>query len=60
MAIYPTPAQFETIVDATELLVDQHYNTFNKLLASFGVRTVLLKGSMTAKQNRDSYTPVAK
>ncbi len=37
----------------TELLADQHYNTFTKLLAPFGVKTVLLKGSMTAKQKKE-------
>ncbi|MBO4330804.1 MAG: ATP-dependent DNA helicase RecG [Oscillospiraceae bacterium] len=37
----------------TELLADQHYNTFTRLLEPLGVKTVLLKGSMTAKQKNE-------
>lgn len=43
----------------TELLADQHYNTFTKLLAPFGVKTVLLKGSMTAKQKNETHGLIA-
>jgi ATP-dependent DNA helicase RecG len=37
----------------TELLADQHFKTFDRLLSPLGVRTVLLKGGMTAKQKRE-------
>ena len=37
----------------TELLADQHYETFKKLLMPLGITPVLLKGSMTAKQKRE-------
>ena len=36
----------------TELLADQHADTLDKLLSPFGIRTVLLKGSMRAAQKR--------
>jgi ATP-dependent DNA helicase RecG len=40
----------------TELLADQHYETFKKLLMPLGLTPVLLKGSMTPKQKREVYS----
>lgn len=39
----------------TEVLAKQHYDSANKLLAPFGVRILLLTGSMTAKEKREAY-----
>lgn len=39
----------------TEVLAKQHYDSANKVLASFGVRILLLVGSMTAKEKREAY-----
>ena len=37
----------------TEILVNQHFQTFTELLAPLGVRVAKLTGSMTAKQKRE-------
>ena len=39
----------------TEVLAKQHFDSAGKLLASFGVRVLLLVGSMTAKEKREAY-----
>ncbi len=39
----------------TEVLAKQHYDTAVKQLESFGVKTTLLVGSMTAKEKREAY-----
>ena len=45
---------FQSAVMApTEILAEQHYHTFEKLLASCGVRVGLLTGSMTAAQKKN-------
>lgn len=41
------------IMAPTEILAVQHYNTFKKFLQPLGIETVLLTGSMTAKQKRE-------
>ena len=38
----------------TEILAEQHYTSLGKLLSPLGVRTVLLTGSMTPKQKRET------
>ncbi len=38
----------------TELLADQHHATFIKLLSPLGIKTVLLKGGMTASRRREA------
>ena len=38
----------------TEILVNQHYNTFAKLLAPFDLKVVKLTGSMSAKEKREA------
>ncbi len=42
------------IMAPTEILAVQHYNTFKKFLQPLGIETVLLTGSMTAKQKREA------
>lgn len=37
----------------TEILVNQHFNTFKELLSPLGVKVSKLTGSMTAKQKRE-------
>lgn len=37
----------------TEILAEQHYNTFSALLEPLGMHVAILKGGMTAKQKRD-------
>ncbi|MCQ2492806.1 MAG: ATP-dependent DNA helicase RecG [Lachnospiraceae bacterium] len=39
----------------TEVLAVQHYESFTKMLAPYGVRVALLTGSTTAKNKRDIY-----
>ena len=41
----------------TEVLAQQHYETFQKLCEQFGLHfpVILLTGSMTAKQKRSAY-----
>jgi len=43
----------------TEILAEQHYASLSKLLAPLGVQTVLLTGSMTAKQKQQVRAAVA-
>ena len=43
----------------TELLADQHFQTFSRLLEPLGVRVVLLKGSMGAKGKREAREKLA-
>ncbi len=43
----------------TEILAAQHYDYFSQIFAPFGVRTVLLTGSMTAKQKRAVCSQIA-
>ena len=38
----------------TEILADQHYATLSAMLAPFGLHTVRLTGSMTAREKRES------
>lgn len=40
------------VMAPTEILAEQHFHTFEKLLASCGVRVGLLTGSMTAAQKK--------
>lgn len=42
----------------TEILANQHMDSLGEMLSPFGVRTVLLKGSMTAKQKREAYEKI--
>lgn len=45
---------FQTLVMApTEVLAQQHFATFEKILAPLGVRVMLLSGSLTAKQKNE-------
>ncbi len=39
----------------TEILATQHYESLNEMFKSFEIKTVLLTGSMTAKQKREAY-----
>lgn len=45
------------IMAPTEVLANQHYETFCSLVSQFGLDSpvVLLTGSMTAKQKREAY-----
>jgi ATP-dependent DNA helicase RecG len=38
----------------TEILAEQHYVTLTRFLTPFGIRIVLLKGSMTAKEKQEA------
>ena len=38
----------------TEILANQHFQTFSELLSPLGIRVVRLTGSMTAKQKRET------
>ena len=40
------------VMAPTEILAEQHYASLGKLLGKLGIRTVLLTGSMTAKEKR--------
>lgn len=42
----------------TEILADQHFRSLEPLLVKAGIRTVLLKGSMSAKQKREVYETI--
>ena len=42
----------------TEVLANQHYETFQELLDSYGIHTVLLTGSSTAKEKREIYEKI--
>ena len=42
----------------TEVLARQHYENLSRIFEPFGVRTVLLTGSMTAAQKRKVYTVI--
>ncbi len=46
------------IMAPTEVLARQHYETFEKLLAPYGVTVVLLTGSMTAREKRQCYARI--
>ena len=51
---------YQTAVMApTEILAQQHYQTFSKILAPFGITCVLLTGSLTAKQKRECREGIA-
>ncbi len=39
----------------TEILAAQHYDSLNAMLEKYGIKTLLLTGSMTAKQKREAY-----
>lgn len=43
----------------TEVLAKQHYEGIVDLLKPYGVKTVLLVGSMTAKEKREAYAQIA-
>lgn len=47
------------IMAPTEVLARQHYETFTKLFAPVGIETVLLTGSLTAKEKREALAKVA-
>lgn len=47
------------IMAPTEVLARQHYETFTKLFASAGIETVLLTGSLTAKEKREGLAKAA-
>lgn len=47
------------IMAPTEVLARQHYETFTKLFASAGIETVLLTGSLTAKEKREALAKAA-
>lgn len=42
----------------TEVLAKQHYKSLTEMLVSFGIRTCLLVGSMTAKEKREAYETI--
>ena len=48
---------FDLVLAPTEVLAQQHYETFQKLCEQFGLHfpVILLTGSMTAKQKRSAY-----
>lgn len=48
-----------TIMAPTEVLARQHYETFTKLFAPVGIETVLLTGSLTAKEKREALAKAA-
>lgn len=43
----------------TEILAEQHYYNVLKMLTPLGIRTVLITGSLTAKEKREALTAVA-
>lgn len=43
----------------TEVLAKQHYESMRELLERFGVQSILLVGSMTAKEKRIAYEKIA-
>ena len=43
----------------TEILAEQHYNTFTRLLEPFGMNVLLITGSMTASQKKNAKTAIA-
>lgn len=47
------------IMVPTEVLAKQHYESFQELLEPYGVKVVLLVGSMTAKEKRLAYAEIA-
>lgn len=47
------------IMAPTEVLARQHYETFAKLFAPAGIETVLLTGSLTAKEKREALAKTA-
>ncbi len=51
---------YQTAVMApTEILAQQHYQTFSRILSPFGISCVLLTGSLTAKQKRECREEIA-
>ena len=48
-----------TLMAPTEILAIQHYETVNKFLSSFGVRTVLLTGKLKAKEKKEVLEKIA-
>ena len=42
----------------TEVLAKQHYESLQELFEPFGIRIVLLVGSMTAKEKREAYASI--
>lgn len=42
----------------TEILATQHFESLGKMFEKFGIKTILLTGSMTAKQKRDAYEQI--
>lgn len=51
---------FQTALMApTEILAEQHYASLSKLFAPLGVETVLLTGSMTQKEKRETRQAIA-
>lgn len=48
-----------TIMAPTEVLASQHYKEIDSLLSPFGIKSVLLTGSLTAKQKREALSLIA-
>ncbi len=47
------------VVAPTEILAEQHFNTFNQWLRQLGLKTMLLQGSMTAANKREALQRIA-
>lgn len=47
------------VVAPTEILAEQHYQTFSHWLIKLGLKAALLQGSMTARQKREALEQVA-
>ena len=43
----------------TEILATQHFESLGKMFEKFGIKTILLTGSMTAKQKREAYEQIS-
>jgi len=42
----------------TEILATQHFESLSKMFENYGIKTILLTGSMTAKQKREAYEQI--
>ncbi len=42
----------------TEILANQHFESVSKMLNGFGIKTILLTGSMTAREKREAYEKI--
>ncbi len=43
----------------TEVLAKQHYDSLSQVFAAFGIKTILLVGSMTASEKRKAYEKIS-